>query len=299
MNTTKDRQRNQLNGVLLRWAERSVPLQQSLRRMAELLGPVNDRTCLWVVAEDALVGYQLMHRGGRWTLLGILDRPGTVVESLLGEALDRTAEGKLPYPGESFDVILLDHVLEYCEDVGAVVSELHRVLKPGGYLVAQAGQAKRLSPVRGLRRILGLSGSQEDQVHPGFTPPQLFELMRDGFDTEEVFTWSRCCVETVEAFAQFFVALAGGGMGRLSGKAGDDERILMDSRKVLRIYSMFYPLGVLAAGLDRLLPLHRGHRMAIRARRRPWKRRTPPTLQDGRSIADAAINTKIGTAGPF
>jgi hypothetical protein len=123
--------------------------------------------------------------------------------------------------------------------------------------------------------------------------------MKDGFDTEEVLSWSRFFVEMVELKAQLFVAVAGGGSARLTGQAGDDERMLMSFRKILGVYSLFYPFGKLAAGLDRLLPLHRGHRMAIRARRRSWKPRVTPTLKDGRSIADATINTKIGTAGPF
>ena len=150
MNTTKDRQRNQLNGVLLRWAERSVPLQESLRRMDELVGPVNDRTCLWVVAEDALVGYQIMQRGGRWSHLGILERPGMVTESLLDNTLDRLTDGRLPYPADTFDVLMLDHVLEFFVDVAGFVSECHRVLKPNGFLVVQTQQAKRLSLVAGL-----------------------------------------------------------------------------------------------------------------------------------------------------
>ena len=123
--------------------------------------------------------------------------------------------------------------------------------------------------------------------------------MKDGFDTEEVLTWSRFFVEIVETKSQMFVALAGGGGDRLSGQVGDDERMLMSFRRILNIYSLFYPFGLLAHLLDKLLIFHRGHRMAFRARRRPWKPRVTPTLTDGRSIADATINTKIGTAGPF
>lgn len=299
MNTTKDRQRNQLNGVLLRWAEKSVPLQESLHRMDELLGPVNDRTCLWVVAEDALVGYQLMQRGGRWTCLGVLEKPGMVTESLLGDTLERLANEKFSYPDDSFDVVMMDHVLEYFDDAAAMISECHRVLKPNGYLVVQTQQSKRLSLVKGLRKILGLSRTSADLARSGYTQGEMFELLKDGFDTEEVLTWSRFFVEMVELQTQLFVALSGGGGARLSGQPGDDERMLIEFRKHLKVHSFFYPFGKLAVGLDKLLPLHRGHRMAVRARSRSWKPRVTPTLKDGRSIADATINTKIGTAGPF
>jgi hypothetical protein len=60
------------------------------------------------------------------------------------------------------------------------------------------------------------------------------------------------------------------------------------------------PLLVLAQGLDMLLFLARGSCLVCRARRRSfWRPRKSPVLLDGRSIADATINTKIGTAGPF
>ena len=147
MNTTIDRQRNQLKGVLLRWAKRSVTLQQSLRNMALLLGPVNDRNCLCIVAENALVGFQIMERGGRWDCVGVLENPGLVAECLLGSTMATMKQGKLPFPDESFDVVMLDSVLEYFDDINMMVGECHRVLKPTGFLVAQSQLAKSWSLV--------------------------------------------------------------------------------------------------------------------------------------------------------
>lgn len=41
----------------------------------------------------------------------------------------------LPFPGESFDVVLLFTTLEFVEDVERVLLEARRVLRPGGALV--------------------------------------------------------------------------------------------------------------------------------------------------------------------
>lgn len=43
---------------------------------------------------------------------------------------------KIPYPDKSFDLVIANHMLFYCDDIGKAISEIKRVLKPGGRLVA-------------------------------------------------------------------------------------------------------------------------------------------------------------------
>jgi SAM-dependent methyltransferase len=45
--------------------------------------------------------------------------------------------GAWPIEAESIDVILCDHVLEHVEDPDPFIREIHRVLKPGGWLCAR------------------------------------------------------------------------------------------------------------------------------------------------------------------
>lgn len=40
----------------------------------------------------------------------------------------------MPYDTESFDLVLCRAVLEHCYDQEKAMKEMHRVLKPGGYL---------------------------------------------------------------------------------------------------------------------------------------------------------------------
>lgn len=46
--------------------------------------------------------------------------------------------GDIPYEAESFDLVIANHVLFYCEDVAAVCKEIRRVLKKGGRFVCSA-----------------------------------------------------------------------------------------------------------------------------------------------------------------
>lgn len=41
----------------------------------------------------------------------------------------------IPYQADSYDLVLANHVLFYCEDISKVCAEIQRVLKPGGKLI--------------------------------------------------------------------------------------------------------------------------------------------------------------------
>jgi SAM-dependent methyltransferase len=57
-----------------------------------------------------------------------------------GEHWDVTA---IPHPDASFDAILCSHVLEHVRDDRRALSELHRVLRPGGWAVIQSPVDRR------------------------------------------------------------------------------------------------------------------------------------------------------------
>jgi SAM-dependent methyltransferase len=44
----------------------------------------------------------------------------------------------IPFADASFDLVVANHVLFYCEDIGEVCREVRRVLKPGGVFVCSA-----------------------------------------------------------------------------------------------------------------------------------------------------------------
>ena len=45
---------------------------------------------------------------------------------------------KIPYKDESFDLVIANHVLFYCDDIPAVLKEICRVLSPGGHFLCSA-----------------------------------------------------------------------------------------------------------------------------------------------------------------
>lgn len=45
---------------------------------------------------------------------------------------------KIPYKDESFDLVIANHILFYCDDIPAVLKEVCRVLSPGGHFLCSA-----------------------------------------------------------------------------------------------------------------------------------------------------------------
>lgn len=56
----------------------------------------------------------------------------------------------IPYPQETFDLVVANHMLFYCEDIPKVLEEARRVLKPGGHLVCSTYGADHMKEISGL-----------------------------------------------------------------------------------------------------------------------------------------------------
>lgn len=55
---------------------------------------------------------------------------------LLGSAIQEIRDGRLPFGDEVFDLVVNNQVMEHVEDLDAVLSEIHRALKPGGTVLS-------------------------------------------------------------------------------------------------------------------------------------------------------------------
>jgi|RhiMetdeSRZDD1v2_1073273.scaffolds.fasta_scaffold204698_3 SAM-dependent methyltransferase len=86
------------------------------------------------LAPDFFQGRRVLDIGcGRNKLAGAvgLDR-----EPLPGVDVVADLNGPLPFPAQSFDAVSANQVLEHVRDLVGLVGEIHRVLRPGGILVA-------------------------------------------------------------------------------------------------------------------------------------------------------------------
>ena len=58
------------------------------------------------------------------------------VSALWGGAIQPIANGQIPYPDASFQLVMNNQVMEHAQDLDAVLAEIHRVLAPGGTLLS-------------------------------------------------------------------------------------------------------------------------------------------------------------------
>ena len=60
-------------------------------------------------------------------------------------AIERIDVQELHFPDATFDLAIANHVFEHVDDLPRALSEMRRVLKPGGRLICQTPYAERLS----------------------------------------------------------------------------------------------------------------------------------------------------------
>ncbi|MEO6512727.1 MAG: methyltransferase domain-containing protein [Nocardioides sp.] len=84
----------------------------------------------------------LIHRGARWSGLDLtpesVDRVRTRLETrgLPYDDLEQGSALEIPWPDDSFDIVFSHGVLHHVPEIRRAQSEIHRVLRPGGRLVA-------------------------------------------------------------------------------------------------------------------------------------------------------------------
>jgi len=293
-----DQNIDQQIGWLRKLSGTSVMERQALRFVRESIGPLSDRNCLLLTGDASGVALDLCEGGGTWKILAASEAGVEIFRHVYAKKASRLKEGALPFKERAFDRVVIYDCLEYLPESQPFLMECHRVLKENGRLVVHVPSTKR-SRSRALREALAASPVSRPTLTP-YPATRLFSAVKDGFDVEEDRGYLRFFLGWAESLATSLGELAIRGMRNRAVQMGMEAVNEAVAERFFRVRKSMYPLLLLANALDALLFLGRGSYVVCRARRRSfWRPRRTPVLLDGRSIADATINTKIGTAGPF
>lgn len=275
--------------------KKSFAKKAMLRNLQKLMAPVEGKTCLDVGGGNGVVSWMLRRNGGGWVSAASSDMAMASMGVLLGEEQVFRIEGaELPFEDQTFDVIVVIDYLMHIREDALFLRECHRCLKPRGELVIHVSHVKSFSVVRGLRKLIGLTDEKRGRVRPGYRLRDLYEISKDGFDIVESHTYSGVFVELIDTMLQKFAGSAVDGID--TNEKNTDQQVLRRFARSHQTHALAYPFLKLAAGLDVIFSFTRNHKLVIKARPRPWIQRKSVKLRDGRSIAEAAIQTKIGSA---
>lgn len=101
-----------------------------------------DKSVLEIGLGQGAESEQLIRRGARWSGLDLTRESVDRVQARLtvrGLPHDNPRQGSalsIPWPDDSFDVVFSHGVLHHIPDIRTAQAEIHRVLKPGGMLIA-------------------------------------------------------------------------------------------------------------------------------------------------------------------
>ena len=285
-----------LSGEVVRWQEklfkRSIRRQMRFRKIKQLLGAVSNQHCLEICAGDGVISEHLHMDGGNWTTLV----PDVEAQASLNYFVKNNVQvlqnETIDAPDQSFDAVVIVDALERMRDDRAFIKECHRVLKTDGRLIISVAR-------RGIFGFMRLGWKKKGLARLGYTSTEFFDVLKDGFDVPETISYSTCCVEVPGLFCEAAAnKLAGGPYNMPSADA--DTEAFYHYTKLVALGTLVYPLMWISSKLEGvLLFVMPGYNLVAKTKRRVWRERRTPILMDGRSIAEAALNTKIGTAAPF
>lgn len=197
--------------------------------------------------------------GGSWVFADVDPRPLGEARKVLGDRIVLVGE-RLPFPDDSFDVVLCLDLLEHVVDDRLLMAEVARILKPSGRAYLSTPRSGGCLFPR-LRRLFGLTPEVYGHVREGYSLEELRTLSQDaGLKVLFQGAYARFFTEAVETVLNilFHLKERGGSRDRTGKISPSDEGGWRGDSLLNRLYRAVYPLLRAVTLLDRLIP-SRGH----------------------------------------
>jgi len=128
---------------------RRKPAVETVRVKTGAGNLLNLNGTLYFTASNGTSGTELWKSNGTsaGTVMVLDINPGNPAATIVADLT--AAEG---VPANSFDCFVLTQTLQFIYDVRAAVTQVHRMLRPGGVVLATVPSVSRIAPVYGLER---------------------------------------------------------------------------------------------------------------------------------------------------
>lgn len=256
----------------------NLMIQVALQEIKRALGPLVGHNCLSIGDVGGIFGATLRKHGGNWSSVVVSDKEAQLASEFLGKEVYVLDENEIPFEPKSFDLVIVINTLEEVDADSDLIAECHRVLKNNGSLIVVTGHRKKYTLLYPLQRALGSSYDKLGFVRGGYSEKDIFVLLKDGFDMNNLRTYSRFFVNIVDAFVKPAV-------GRITDTSSMKNAV-HKYQKASFCYRLAYQLDILQF-------MFKGFSMICTAKKREWVPRNKPILTYNRSLGESVISRLV------
>ena len=146
-----------------------IPSRLRVKQIFQELGNIRGKQILDVGCEAGYLTIKLAQKGARVTAIDLIEEPINQLRQLLKDQplkinLRVADATKLPFAGNSFDIILATEVIEHITRLEKFVTGAFRVLKPGGKLLVTFPNENLRQKLYPVVSLFGIKAELENEV---------------------------------------------------------------------------------------------------------------------------------------
>ncbi len=242
--------------------------QRKYKEIVDLFGVNWHGTFLDIGSDNGVISYLLRERGGNWSSADLDPHAVESIRDLVGTNVYQFDGGPTPFADNTFDGVVIVDFLEHIPNDAEFIAELARIIKPGGFLIANVPHIKP-SLLRRFRLAIGQTDEKHGHLRPGYTARSLDRLLCQHFHMEKHHTYSKFFSEAIDTLVVFALSLL---KRKSKAKTHTQKGVLMTGQdmntytSMFRLYSLIYPIIWLISQFDALLFFRSGYMLIAYAR---------------------------------
>ena len=260
----------------LKLFRKSLKKQQKLKALEKILGQNPDRICLLITCGDnnGAMNWHLRNTGGKWSWADAERDSIAQISEVTGDDVAEMDKDNpsLPFPDNTFDVIITIDVHEHLLKPELVNRELARLVKPGGKVIVTTPNGDEKKLVTKIKLSIGMRPEDYGHYVIGYDVPQLNEQLESvRLDPYQDASYSRFFTELLELVINFVYVKI---LSKRSQAKVEKGQIAPQNlgqvksvEKTLNLYTFLYPVFLAISKLDFLDRSPRGYAVIVAAKK--------------------------------